>query len=61
MSSSRRLRLKFKVLNGEYPFDQVLGSVEAETEEEALTHALREFRSKEHPHPVVEVDHEQVH
>jgi hypothetical protein len=45
--------MKFNVFNGEYPFDQLLGQVEAETDEEALALAVKQY-GKQHPHPVVE-------
>jgi len=35
--------MKFIVYSGEYPFDMVIGSVVADTAEEALALALKEY------------------
>lgn len=44
--------MEFNVYNGEYPFDQLLGVVAADTAEEALQLALQAY-GKLHPHCVV--------
>ena len=44
--------MRFNVYNGEYPFDQLIGQVEAETEDAALKAAIRTY-GNEYPHPVV--------
>ena len=46
--------MKFNVFNGEYPFDIHLGEVTAENPEDALQAALTQFRTVDHPHPVVQ-------
>lgn len=44
----------FSVFNVEYPFEEYVGYVSAETADEALAKAIKQFGEK-YPHPVVEV------
>lgn len=43
--------MRYIVYNGEYPFEQVLGFVEAPADqpEVALRKAIKEFKDNEHP------------
>ena len=42
----------YSVFNGEYPFDNLIGTVKAEDEVTALYQAI-EIYGKEYPHPVI--------
>ena len=46
--------MKFDILNGEYPFDVHLGTVEADTAEDALATAVAIHAKDDHQHVVVQ-------